>query len=69
MEKLTLKVNDMSCEHCVAVITTEVGALSGVSNVVVDLKAKTVTVEHNPIFVTADTIKSKIKEQGYDVVV
>jgi len=69
MEKLTLKVKDMSCEHCVKAITTAVNTLSGVFKVAIDLKTKTVTIEHDPMLVTSDTIRCKIEEQGYDITV
>ncbi|MDR2699596.1 MAG: copper ion binding protein [Nitrososphaerota archaeon] len=68
MEKLTLKVEGMSCEHCVNAITRAVNALSGVFNVTVDLKTKTATVEYNSALVTPDRIRSKIEEQDYDII-
>ncbi|MHC1787713.1 MAG: copper ion binding protein [Christensenellales bacterium] len=68
MEKTLLRVDGMSCEHCVKAITKAVGALSGVANVAVDLNAKTVTVEHDPVQSPLDKIKFEIEDQGYDVV-
>lgn len=68
MEKTTLKVDGMSCEHCVKAVTGAVGALSGVTNVAVDLAAKTVTVEYDPVNTALDNIKAEIEEQGYDVI-
>jgi copper ion binding protein len=67
MEKAILKVDGMSCEHCVNAVTKAVGALPGVSNVVVDLKTKTVLVEHDPAL-TLDEIKNEIEDQGYDII-
>lgn len=69
MEKAVLKVDGMSCEHCVRAITNAVGALPGVEQVSVDLKAKTVTFNYDPVQSTLDQIKSEIEDQGYDVVV
>ena len=63
-----LKVDGMSCEHCVKAITKAVGALPGVSTVAVDLKAKTVTVDHDPAKTTLEQIRLEIEDQGYDVV-
>lgn len=40
----TYSVPDISCDHCVDAITTEVRAVAGVSDLTVDLAAKTVTV-------------------------
>lgn len=67
MMKTILSVDGMSCEHCVKAVTNAVSALSGVSAVSVDLKAKTVTVEHSPEL-SVPKIKEEIEEQGYDVV-
>ena len=57
MEKVTLNVEGMSCGHCVKAVESSVGALNGVSNVVVDLEGKKVNVEFNGADVTL--IKSK----------
>lgn len=67
MMKSILHVDGMSCEHCVRAITKAVGALSGVSNVTVALKEKTVTVEHDEAL-ALDQIRHEIEEQGYDVI-
>jgi len=69
VEEITLKVNGISCEHCIKTVTNAVNALSGVFNVTVDLKNRTVKVEYNSELVTTATIKCKIEEQGYDVYV
>lgn len=68
MEKTILHVEGMSCDHCVRAITNAVGALPGVASVSVDLKGKTVTVEHDPATAPVDKIKFEIEDQGYDVV-
>ncbi len=58
-----IKVEGMSCEHCVAAVTAEVEAVAGVETVVVDLEAATVTVDGGDIA----TIHAAIDEAGYDV--
>lgn len=68
MEKTVLRVDGMSCEHCVKAINNAVGTMSGVASVSVDLGAKTVTVEHDPLQCPLDIIKAGIEDQGYDVV-
>ncbi len=68
MEKTILKVDGMSCEHCVKAVKNAVGALSGINNVSVDLSAKTVEVEYDPQKSPLDKIKSEIEEQGYEVI-
>jgi copper chaperone len=52
----------------VKAVRDSVGALPGVSDVAVDLKAKTVTVEHDPVTATLEKIKIAIEDQGYDIV-
>lgn len=68
MTKTVLHVEGMSCEHCVRAVKGAVGALGGVSGVEVDLKGKTVTVEHDAAQATVEQIKTEIEEQGYEVV-
>jgi copper chaperone len=67
MEKATLNVQGMSCDHCVKAVEGSVGELNGVSSVKVNLKSKTVDVEFNNQEVSLDKIKETIDDQGYDV--
>jgi len=66
--KETLKVNGMSCSHCVNAVESSVGKLTGVSSVKVDLEAGEVTVEYDDSKTTLKEIKETIEDQGYDVV-
>lgn len=68
MEQTILKVDGMSCDHCVKAITKAVGALPGVEHVSVDLNGKTVTVTYDPAQSPLDTIRAEIDDQGYEVV-
>ena len=68
MEKSVLKVDGMSCEHCVKAVTSAAGALPGVSGVSVDLAGKTVTVEHDPAQSPLAAISAAIEEEGYVIV-
>lgn len=68
MEKTVLKVEGMSCGHCVKTISKATVALPGVKSVAVDLKAKTVIVEYDPDKSPLEKIKLEIEEQGYEVV-
>ncbi len=68
MEKAVIKVGGMSCDHCVRAINKAVSALPGVDSVIIDLKAGTVTVEHDPVQSPLDKIKAEIEDQGYDLV-
>jgi len=62
-----LKVEGMSCNHCVNSIETNVGNLTGVSTVKVDLKKNEVAVEFDNA-TTLAKIKETIEDQGYDLV-
>ncbi|MDR0508886.1 MAG: copper chaperone CopZ [Candidatus Methanoplasma sp.] len=68
MERSVLNVEGMSCGHCATAVTKALKALQGVQTVEVDLKAKTVTVEHDPARASLEKIKLEIEDQGYDVV-
>ena len=65
--KTILNVEGMNCAHCSAAVKAAVSTLDGVSEAVVDLVAKTATVEHSE-GVSVDMMKEAIEEQGYDVV-
>jgi copper chaperone len=67
METVTLKVEGMSCEHCVKAVTSSVGALAGVESVNVSLEAGTAEIKFDRSKVGLDRIKSEIEDQGYDV--
>lgn len=68
MEKSILKVEGMSCEHCVRAVSGTVGAIFGVRSVEVDLPGKIVTVVYDGEKTNLDYIKSQIEDQGYDIV-
>jgi len=67
MESKTLKVNGMSCEHCVKAVNGALGAITGVSDIVVSLKEGTVSFKHDSALAPLETIKSAIVEEGYEV--
>ncbi|MDR1570600.1 MAG: copper ion binding protein [Oscillospiraceae bacterium] len=68
MSTTVLKVDGMECQHCVGAVTKAVSALSGVTEVAVDLEGGTATVKHGE-GVTFDALKLAIEDQGYDVIV
>jgi copper chaperone len=68
MERSVIKVEGMSCGHCANAVTKAVGTIPGVSNVTVDLKGRTVTVEYDAAVSSLDNIRDKIEDQGYDVI-
>ena len=63
----SLSVEGMSCEHCVRVVKTSVGALAGVKTVDVDLSKGSVTIGFDPTLVGLPNIRTAIEEQGYTV--
>ncbi|CAM3466187.1 MULTISPECIES: copper chaperone CopZ [Paenibacillaceae] len=66
MQNQTLKVEGMSCNHCVNSIE---GALRNIGvTAKVDLKNGTVQVQYDENNVNLEKIKHEIEEQGYDVV-
>lgn len=63
----TLQIKGMSCQHCVMAVTKALSALSGISNVHVDLKTGMATYEEaKPV--DAAVVKAAVKKAGYDVV-
>lgn len=62
-----INVNGMMCEHCKATVEKVTRGIEGVSNSLVNLDAKNVTIEHS-----ADTdlekVKKAITDAGYEVV-
>jgi copper chaperone len=68
MESTVLKVDGMSCEHCVKAVTKAAEALAGVKKVKVDLKGGAVSLEYDPAKTPLQSIKAAIEDQGYEVV-
>jgi copper chaperone len=64
-ETLSYSVPGVHCDHCKAAIEGEVSPLAGVSDVQVDLEAKTVTITGAALDDAA--IRAAIDEAGYDV--
>jgi copper chaperone len=60
----TFHVTGMTCGHCVAAVTEEVGAIADVTNVVVDLASGRVTVDSGREVTTAEMAEA-IDEAGY----
>ncbi|MPZ62593.1 MAG: copper ion binding protein [Propionibacteriales bacterium] len=61
----TYRVSGMSCEHCVAAVSEEVGRVPGVSQVDVALEQGTVTVSGSAY--DDQAVRSAIDEAGYEV--
>ena len=66
MTARTYTVEGMTCDHCVQAVTTEVGKVTGVTGVTVDLAAKTVTETGDTVDDTA--VNAAVDEAGYALV-
>lgn len=66
MANAVLKVEGMTCGHCVSAVEKAVGNV-GASGTV-DLASKKVSVEYDESKVTLEAVKAAIEDQGYDVV-
>jgi len=62
----TYTVTGMTCGHCVASVTEEVGELDGVTSVDVDLASGRVTVTSSAPISTAD-VQAAVGEAGYQL--
>jgi copper chaperone len=63
----TYRVSGMTCDHCVHAVSTEVGKLTGVTGVKVDLTTGGVTVtSEGPL--DAAAVAAAVDEAGYEVV-
>ncbi len=68
MATTTLSVFGMTCEHCVRAVKQEVGEISGVTQVEVELGTpSTVTVQSTEPISRQDLVEA-IDEAGYEVV-
>lgn len=66
MDKATLQVEGMSCNHCVKAIENAVKGVGASASV--DLGSKSVAVEFDGAATNLAAIKQAIEDQGYDVV-
>jgi len=67
LQQETLKVEGMTCQHCVQVITDGLSNISGLYAVNVDLVKKEVSVEFNERETELHKIFDKIIEVGFEL--
>jgi len=67
MEKKTLKVEGMSCEHCVKAVTNALAALAGVADISVSLKDGAASFSYDPALASVEAIKAAITDEGFEV--
>jgi copper chaperone len=65
MAHAVLKVDGMSCEHCVAAVKGAIEAL-GASNVVVDLAGGSAAFDYDAATVSVAAAVSAVEDQGFD---
>lgn len=66
MANVTLKVEGMSCGHCVSSVEKALTSAGATGSV--DLAGGKVSVQYDEAKVSLDSIKEAIEEQGYDIV-
>ena len=65
MKQITLKVQGMTCQHCVKAIEKSVGKLSGVAEVAVNLANGQVDVHMDERKVSEAELRAAIESAGY----
>ena len=64
----TIKVDGMTCQHCVQTVSEAITSLPGVQKVDVNLEDKSVVVVMDEIETGISAVKAKIVEVGFVVV-
>jgi copper chaperone CopZ len=64
--KTTLKIDGMSCDHCVKHVTQALKGVKGVKSAKVSLKDNNAQVEHGD-GVGLEALKAAVVEAGYEV--
>lgn len=67
MSKLLIKVENMSCQHCVKSIHDAVVGITGVKEVKIDLKTKLVQIDYDEKFISQFILIEKIEDQGFNI--
>ena len=67
MQQETIKVEGMTCQHCIQTITDALNNITGLNMVNVDLVKKEVTVKFNENETKLKKIYDKIVEVGFEL--
>lgn len=67
MDKITIKVEGMSCGHCKAAVEKALKETAGVNDAEVDLASKSVEVTYDSDKVGRESLVKAIAGAGYDV--
>jgi copper chaperone len=65
LQQYTYNVSGMSCEHCVAAVSSEVGELPGVEAVEVDLSSGAVVVHGSKV--DDEAVRDAVEAAGYSL--
>ena len=68
MAKVKLKIQGMSCQHCVKTVTDALTGLDGVQSAKVNLRKKEAAVNFDPSRITSDNLTKTVTEVGFEVV-
>ncbi len=68
MAKTTLKINGMSCEHCVKAVTDVLTAADGVSKAKVNLKKGEAKIRFDDAKVTVEKLGQMVTDAGYEFI-
>lgn len=66
MTTTTIKVNGMSCEHCVMALRKALEGMDGVLRARVDLKSAQATIEHDRP-VDMEHVRQTVERAGYEL--
>ena len=62
----TIKINGMSCQHCVKAVTKALSEITGIEDVKVDLAAGEATFEEEQT-IDPEVLREHIKRAGYEL--
>ena len=66
MEKQTLNIKGMTCDHCVMHVTSALESVSGVKSAKVSLKKNEAVVKFDET-ATVEAMAAAVKEAGYEI--
>ena len=66
MQKTRLKINGMSCQHCVKTVTDSLTKLKGVQRVKVNLRKGEAVIRFDELSITPTHLKDAITEAGFE---
>lgn len=66
MQKTKLKINGMSCQHCVKTVTDALTAVDGVQRVKVNLRKGEAVIRFDELSITPTHLKDAITEAGFE---